>query len=79
MLDHSHIGHEFTPFNVDVEKGRLTFFAKAIGETNPVYTDESAAHAGQRCIIFLQWLRIQAGKRNVRSDTGHEDQAETTG
>ena len=43
MLDRSKIGHEFTPFSADVEKGRLKFFAKAIGETNPIYTDETAA------------------------------------
>lgn len=45
MLDRRKIGHEFPSFTVDVEKGRLRFFAKAIGETNPIYTDESAAHA----------------------------------
>ena len=43
MLDKSKIGHEFPGFTVDVEKGRLCFFAKAIGETNSIYTDESAA------------------------------------
>ncbi len=31
------------PFDVDVEKGRLKFFAQSIGETNPIYTDEAAA------------------------------------
>ncbi len=43
MLDKSKVGHQFGTFTTDVEKGRLAFFAKAIGETNPVYTDESAA------------------------------------
>ena len=43
MLDKSKIGHEFNSFHADVEKGRLKFFAKAIGETNPIYTDEAAA------------------------------------
>ena len=43
MLDRNKIGHEFTAFTTDVEKGRLKFFAKAIGETNPIYTDETAA------------------------------------
>jgi len=51
MLDRQFIGHEFESFSVDVEKGRLKFFAKAIGETNPIYTDESAARdAGYRTI-----------------------------
>jgi acyl dehydratase len=45
MLDTSKIGHEFPAFTADVEKGRLRFFAKAIGESNPVYTDEAAAMA----------------------------------
>jgi acyl dehydratase len=51
MLDKSKIGHVFPPFTVEVEKGRLKFFAKAIGETNPVYTDEAAAlKAGYRSL-----------------------------
>jgi hypothetical protein len=43
MLDKSKIGYKFPSFDVDIEAGRLRFFAKAIGETNPIYTDESAA------------------------------------
>lgn len=51
MLDRNLIGHEFPSFTADVEKGRLKFFAKAIGETNPVYTDEAAAReAGYRAL-----------------------------
>ncbi len=45
MLDKSKIGHQFESFTTDVEKGRLKFFALSINETNPVYTDESAAIA----------------------------------
>jgi acyl dehydratase len=45
MLDQSFIGHEFLPFTAEVEKGRLKFFAQAIGETDPIYTDEAAARA----------------------------------
>lgn len=36
---------EFPPFTVDVERGRLKFFAQSIGETNPVYSDVNAARA----------------------------------
>ncbi|MDH3995001.1 MAG: MaoC family dehydratase N-terminal domain-containing protein, partial [Gammaproteobacteria bacterium] len=51
MLDRNLIGHEFPSFTADVEKGRLKFFAKAIGETSPVYTDEAAAReAGYRAL-----------------------------
>jgi acyl dehydratase len=38
---------EFPSFAVEVERGRLRFFAEAIGETDPVYTDvEAARRAG---------------------------------
>lgn len=43
MLDRSKVGHEFASFKTAVEKGRLKFFAKAIGEKNPLYSDELAA------------------------------------
>lgn len=45
MLDRSKIGTEFESFTTQVEKSRLKFFAKAIGETNPIYFDEAAAQA----------------------------------
>ena len=43
MLDKNYIGHELTRFSVDVEKGRLRFFAKATDQKDPVYIDETAA------------------------------------
>jgi acyl dehydratase len=43
MIDRRHIGHALPPFQVEVEKGRLRFFAKATGQTDPVYIDEAAA------------------------------------
>ena len=45
MGDASKIGTKFEPVIVPVEAGQLKFFAKATGETNPVYTDEAAAKA----------------------------------
>ncbi len=45
MIDKKHIGRMTPPQTIDVEKGRLKFFAKAIGETDPVYSDEAAAKA----------------------------------
>ncbi|WP_447759812.1 MaoC family dehydratase N-terminal domain-containing protein [Sphingopyxis panaciterrae] len=42
-LDRALIGHRSAPYQVDVERGQLAFFAKATGERNPVYLDESAA------------------------------------
>ena len=49
MIDRRHIGHQLPPFQVEVEKGRLRFFAKATGQTDPVYSDEvTARDAGHR-------------------------------
>jgi hypothetical protein len=48
-VDQSVIGRELPPITVTVDAGRLRFFAKAIGETNPVFTDlETANAAGHR-------------------------------
>jgi len=43
MIDRKWIGHELPPAQLPIERSRLRFFAKAIGETDPVYTDEAAA------------------------------------
>ncbi len=45
MIDRSLIGLTLEPFTVEAETGRLRFFARAIGETDPVFTDEAAARA----------------------------------
>ncbi|MDR2156004.1 MAG: MaoC family dehydratase N-terminal domain-containing protein [Burkholderiaceae bacterium] len=44
MLDTSLRGKKLPAHTFEVEKGRLRFFAKATGQTDPVYTDEAAAH-----------------------------------
>jgi acyl dehydratase len=66
MADKSLIGRQMSAGSVDVEKGRLRFFAKAIGETNPVYSDESAARdAGHPGLpvppTFLMCLNSEIG------------------
>ena len=43
-LDRSFIGHQLDTFEVPVEPSRLRFFAKAIGQTDPAYTDVGAAN-----------------------------------
>ena len=43
MIDKKWIGHELPASVLPIERSRLKFFAKAIDETNPVYTDPSAA------------------------------------
>ncbi len=45
MIDRKYIGHAMPGFDVLVEKGRLRFFAKATGQTDPVYWDDAAALA----------------------------------
>ena len=45
MIDKSWIGHELPPHSALVEAGRLRLFAKAIGETDPMFSDEAAARA----------------------------------
>lgn len=65
MLDRNLIGRALHTSTIDVEKGALRFFAKAIGETDPVYTDEAAARqAGYKSLpvppTFLTCLESQA-------------------
>ena len=45
MIDKSLIGTEMPSHSTIVEANRLRFFAKATGQTDPVYVDESAAKA----------------------------------
>ena len=45
MIDKKWIGHELQPSVLPLERTRLQFFAKAIGEIDPVYTDAAAARA----------------------------------
>ena len=45
MVDASAIGHKLTPVTARVEPGRLRYFLKTLGETNPVYRDSAAAKA----------------------------------
>jgi hypothetical protein len=52
MLDKTLIGKSFPPLVVDVDRWQLKFFAKAVGEENPIYFDEAAAVAqGYRSIL----------------------------
>lgn len=48
-VDTAAIGTKLPMSTLTVDRGRLRFFAKAIGETNPVFTDvQAAADAGHR-------------------------------
>ena len=45
QLDKKVIGHEFKAFEATAEAGKVKLFCKAIGEEDPIYTDEAAAKA----------------------------------
>ena len=45
MIDRSLIGRELPQSTLQIERGRLRFFARAIGETDLIYTDLDAARA----------------------------------
>ncbi|CAG4896500.1 MaoC family dehydratase N-terminal domain-containing protein [Paraburkholderia saeva] len=47
MIDKKWIGYELPASVLPIERTRLQFFAKATGETNPIYTEvEAAREAG---------------------------------
>ena len=77
MIDRSFIGLKSEPRTIDVEKGQLRFFAKATGETNPIYFDEAAAQrAGHKRLpapptfTFSLALGAPAQRGNVLGDMG---------
>lgn len=43
MIDKKWIGHALPPSVLPIERSRLQFFAKAIGECDPIYTDATSA------------------------------------
>ena len=45
MIDKKFIGYQLKPSVLMVDRTRLQFFAKAIGEQDPVYLDPAAAQA----------------------------------
>ncbi len=51
MISREYIGTQSEPRSIDVEAGQLKFFAKATGQTDPIYFNENAARAaGHRAI-----------------------------
>jgi acyl dehydratase len=75
MIDKKHIGRVLPSFKVTAEAGQLRFFAKAIGETNAIYTDETAARAvGHPSLplppTFLFSLEMQAPATPWREELG---------
>lgn len=66
MIDKKHIGAVVSRHSQVVEAGRLRFFAKAIGQHDPLYSDADAARAaGYKDLpvppTFLTCLDAEAG------------------
>ena len=75
MIDKNHIGRQLPTFLVNAEAGQLRFFAKATGETNPIYFDEQAARdAGHPNLplppTFLFSLEFQIPSNAWRDELG---------
>ena len=75
MIDPKHIGMKLPVYKAAAEIGQLRFFAKSIGETNPVYLDESAARdAGHPGVplppTFLFSLEFQIPSNAWREEMG---------
>lgn len=64
-VDPAVIGRRLEPTSLTIDAGRLRFFAKAIGETDPLFTDEAHARgAGHRALplppTFLFAIELEA-------------------
>ena len=45
MFDKSKVGQSFSPFTIEVERGKIRELALAIGDDNPIYQSKEAAQA----------------------------------
>lgn len=75
MIDKKHIGKQLPPFKASTDAWRLRFFAKATGETNPIYFDETAARdAGHPALplppTFLFSLEFEQPDARWRDELG---------
>jgi len=75
MIDKKHIGKVLPSFTATAEAGQLRFFAKSIGETNPIYLDEQAARdAGYPSLplppTFLFSLEFTQPSKGWRDELG---------
>ena len=66
------VGVESEPYVNDVEKGAIIKFARAIGDTNPVYNDEEAARKSRYGGLiapptFFRLMRSGRSKTDVQS------------
>ncbi len=75
MIDQKWIGHELPPSVLPIERTRVRFFAKAIGETNPIHFDPAAAQAaGYADLVappsFIFAAELESGMERLLNDLG---------
>lgn len=75
LIDRKHIGRKLDAFRVQPSAHQLRFFAKATGEDNPVYFDDSAARdAGHPALplppTFLFSLEFEQPSAAWRAEMG---------
>ena len=75
MIDSKFIGMALPAFHAIAEPGQLRFFAKATGETDPIYLDDSAARAAGHSGLplpptFLISLELSQPSTSWRSELG---------
>jgi hypothetical protein len=70
MINRSYVGYTTTPSTGVINDWRVKLFCQAIGETDPVYTDQQAAHAaGHRaCPIPPTYLKAIEGDHFPSAD-----------
>jgi acyl dehydratase len=69
MIDKKWIGHALPSSTMTLERGRLRFFARAIGEIDPVYTDLAIAQAAGYADLpapptFIFGIELESGASN---------------
>lgn len=73
MIDKNFIGKELASFSVTAEAGQLRFFAKAIGETNPIYVNEQAARDAGHPALPLPPTFLFSLEFNIPSNSWREE------
>ena len=75
MFDPKFVGYSFPTKTVKVEEGKLRFFSKTIGETNPIYFDKDAARKA-KISNFIESLpngyNTMVGERGLKLSGGEK-------
>lgn len=82
IFDRSSVGCSLSPVVVQIERGRLQFFAEVLGETDPVHLDPEAARAaGHPDIVALPpfFTVIQAIANEERRRRGEPSSSQLIG